>query len=138
VEPLAARKALGFHCRVPDRLSIRTDPGKVRQILLNLLSNAIKFTDHGEVRLELSSGGEQAVFAVRDTGPGIPPGETDHIFEPFRQAGIATAHRLGGTGLGLSVSRELARLLGGDIGVESSAGAGSTFTLRLPMRADGS
>jgi signal transduction histidine kinase len=135
VEPLAAQKGLGFTCHAPERLSARTDPGKVRQILLNLLSNAIKFTERGEVRLDLSSGRGKILFAVRDTGSGIAPNQQERIFEPFHQAGSPGAHPLGGTGLGLSVSRELALLLGGDIDLQSTVGNGSTFTLHLPARA---
>ncbi|MGH7482241.1 MAG: ATP-binding protein [Longimicrobiales bacterium] len=134
VEPLARKKGLAFHCRTPGTVRIETDPDKLRQILLNLLSNAIKFTDQGEVRLELSNGGKTAVLRVDDTGIGIPPEHLERIFQPFSQAEPVRTRRVGGTGLGLSVTRQLARLLGGDVTVESERGSGSCFTLRLPLR----
>jgi signal transduction histidine kinase len=132
VEPLATQKALSFGCESPQRIEVETDPGKLRQILLNLLSNAIKFTDRGEVRLCISEQPESVLFEVCDTGVGIAEGQIDRIFEPFHQAPTPSARRPGGTGLGLTVSRELARLLGGDVSVTSSPGQGSTFALCIP------
>jgi signal transduction histidine kinase len=132
VEPLAGQKALAFTYDGPaDRLIVQTDAGKMRQILLNLLSNTIKFTERGEVGLRLSDAGGEIIVEVRDTGVGISPDQLERIFEPFHQAAPAGARR-GGTGLGLTVSRELARLLGGDISVTSEPNHGSTFTLRIP------
>jgi signal transduction histidine kinase len=132
VEPLATQKALDFSCHTPDRSIGITDPGKLRQILLNLLSNAIKFTDRGEVRLDVSVTRDEITFEIRDTGIGIDAAQQQRVFDPFHQVDRMKAQSFGGTGLGLSVSRELARLLGGDITVESEPGVGSTFTLRLP------
>jgi signal transduction histidine kinase len=99
------------------------------------VSNAVRFTDAGEVSVELELDGDAAVVRVRDTGIGIASQHAERIFEPFSQvAQSMTAHR-GGTGLGLTVSRQLARLLGGDLELASTPGQGSTFTVRLPGRA---
>ena len=112
-----------------------TDRMKLKQILNNLLSNAIKFTPSGAVRLsvELDLGRKQLLFRVADTGPGIPPELHEAIFEKFSQGHARVSYQHGGTGLGLSLSRALARLLGGTLGVESRAGEGATFTLTLPL-----
>jgi PAS domain S-box-containing protein len=115
------------------------DPTRVRQILLNLLSNAIKFTEHGEVSLSLATtkAGESHVnllFAVRDTGIGIPPDRVDTLFAPFIQADSSTTRNFGGSGLGLSISRHLAEAMGGSIEVASAVGEGSTFRLALCLR----
>jgi len=134
VEPLATAKKLAFFCDAPERLDADTDPGKFRQVLLNLLSNAVKFTDRGEVRLELRGDGERNSIRVSDTGIGIPSEHHARIFEPFSQVAEPSNRRPGGTGLGLSVTSRLVDLLGGTIGVESTPGRGSTFTVQLPSR----
>jgi signal transduction histidine kinase len=117
---------------------VAADRGRLREILLNLLSNAVKFTPSGgavEVRLTVEPGlapgvGANAVIAVRDSGPGIALEDQERIFEKFvRIAGPGTP----GTGLGLPISRELARLHGGDLTVDSTPGIGSAFTLRIPL-----
>jgi len=111
-----------------------TDPQRLSQILKNLLSNALKFTEKGEVLLRaFSADASDISFAVRDSGIGISVHQQGIIFEAFRQADGSTHRKYGGTGLGLTISRDLARLLGGDITVESSPGSGSTFTLTLPL-----
>jgi len=134
VEPLAAQKRLRLEVRVPDEpVRIRTDAGKVHQIVLNLLSNSVKFTDSGEIVAELARTGRDAVITVSDTGIGIAPEHLERIFDVFRQVEQAPTRRVGGTGLGLSVTRNLARLLGGDVTVESRFPGGSTFTVRLPL-----
>ena len=113
--------------------SIVSDGEKIRQILINFLSNAVKFTDRGGVTVRLSTGASSPVcISVTDTGIGIPAGKLDMVFEAFKQADGSTSRRFGGTGLGLTISRELARLMGGEIRVDSEPGKGSTFSLLLP------
>jgi signal transduction histidine kinase len=137
VEPLAAEKGLTF---VFDDSGVvaeaYTDPGKVRQILLNLLSNAVKFTERGVVRLRVRTTPDHpgaVLFEVTDSGIGIRPEHLQPVFDPFWQVEQQKTRKVGGSGLGLTVSRRLARLLGGDLTVESAHGTGSTFTLRLPV-----
>lgn len=133
-EPLAGAKRLSLEVICgPDLPMMYTDPGKVRQILLNLLSNAVKFTEEGRVTLEVTATAEEVCWLIRDTGIGIAASDMDRIFEPFRQVGESHANRAPGTGLGLSVSRQLARLLGGDITAQSEIGRGSRFLARLPI-----
>jgi len=122
--------------RLPDR--VRCDAGRIRQILLNLASNAIKFTMQGEVSLELmfldtDARGTLVRCEVRDTGIGIPPARVASLFSPFMQVDTSTTRRFGGTGLGLSIVRRLVELMGGETGVQSTLGTGSTFwfTARL-------
>jgi len=122
--------------RVPAR--IRGDAGRTRQVLTNLLNNAIKFTQKGEVwvRLETLPADNSRFHArieIGDTGVGIPPHALERIFEPFVQADGSTTRRFGGTGLGLSISRGLVRAMGGEMGVHSEAGRGSTFWFSLPF-----
>ena len=111
-----------------------TDARKLRQILINLLSNAVKFTADGEVRLDFSTVDDRARFVVRDTGPGIDPADQRRVFDPFWQARQSAADRAAGTGLGLAVSRRLARLMGGEIELQSTPGVGSSFIVDLPLR----
>jgi PAS domain S-box-containing protein len=132
VEPIAEESGLVFTVNVPQPFLIETDIGKVRQVLLNLLTNAIKFTERGSVEMGAAQNGEEVLFTVRDTGAGIAPENLEHIFDAFWQVDQSSTRHAGGTGLGLSVSRRLARLLGGDILVESEVGRGSTFTVHLP------
>ena len=135
LQPLAAQKSLQFALEIPDApVAATTDAGKLRQILLNLLSNAVKFTDRGVVCVSLSlSADGVAELAVRDTGPGIAPAHLERVFEPFWQADGSRTRQAGGTGLGLSVTRRLAELLGGSVCVESTPGEGTTFRVRLPL-----
>jgi signal transduction histidine kinase/CheY-like chemotaxis protein len=119
--------------------TIVTDPMRLRQILLNLLSNACKFTRDGEVALgvrKVVDGRSWVEFAVSDTGIGMTPEQQAGLFEEFTQADSSTARRYGGTGLGLAITRKLARMMGGDVTVESKPGAGSLFTVRLPGHAE--
>src|SRR3989449_4056061 len=111
-----------------------TDRDKLKQILINLLSNAIKFTDAGTVTVSARPENGRMAIAVADTGIGVPPDALELIFEEFRQVDSSSTRKHGGTGLGLSISRHFARLLGGDVSVRSTLGAGSTFTLILPLR----
>ena len=139
VRPLAEKKGLRIRVESPDTpIELHTDPRKLCQILVNLLANAVKFTDAGEVRLGARVEGENAknvVFEVVDTGHGIAPENHEHVFEPFWQADPSLTRAVGGTGLGLSVARQFARLLGGDVTVrQSDLGRGSTFVVSIPGR----
>jgi PAS domain S-box-containing protein len=110
------------------------DRPRVEQILLNLVSNAVKFTaPGGRVSVRSCRRGDQAVLEVRDTGVGIPADQLEAIFEPFTQLGRSLTSHHEGAGLGLAISRELARAMGGDLWAESEPGQGSTFTLTLPL-----
>ena len=110
------------------------DARRTQQILINLLSNAVKFTPHGKVSMQVSPrGGDEIEFKVVDTGIGMSADEVNRLFEPFEQADSSTTRSFGGSGLGLAISRGLARLMGGDIDVQSVPAVGSTFTLRLPL-----
>jgi signal transduction histidine kinase/DNA-binding response OmpR family regulator/CHASE3 domain sensor protein len=134
-EAIARDKGLRFAVSIapgtPEK--IVTDPQRLGQILRNLLANALKFTERGEVTLHASAAANGGVaFAVRDTGIGIAPEQQNVIFEAFRQADGGTHRRYGGSGLGLSISRDLARMLGGDVTLHSVPGQGSTFTATLP------
>lgn len=137
VAPLAAEKAIGIEVDVPDEpVGMRSDPTRLRQVLINLAGNAIKFTDHGTVTLAVSADGDDAVFSVTDAGPGIPPEEIDAIFDAFRQGSAGSLAKAPGVGLGLSISRRLAHMLGGEITVTSAPGEGSTFEFALPRERD--
>jgi PAS domain S-box-containing protein len=132
IEPVAARKGLELRISTPDApLTAETDPQKVKQILLNLLSNAVKFTDQGEVSLEASADNGAIHLSVSDTGRGISGPDLERIFEPFVQTESVTTRQFGGTGLGLAISRALARMLGGDVSVQSTPGKGSVFSVVL-------
>jgi len=134
VEPLAREKGLPLEV-IPTgyALPMSTDSGKVRQILVNLLSNAVKFTPAGRVTLIVQHDGGFVSYIVRDTGIGIADQHRDQIFDAFWQVEQPSTRRVGGTGLGLSVTRRLARLLGGDVVVASRVGEGSAFTVTLPL-----
>jgi signal transduction histidine kinase/DNA-binding response OmpR family regulator len=110
-----------------------SDLTKVRQMLLNLLSNAAKFTEGGTITVRARCVGEATAFSVTDTGIGMTPEQVEKLFQPFVQADTSTTRKYGGTGLGLTITRRFARLLGGDVEVESDFGRGTTFTLRLPV-----
>ncbi|HEX2203404.1 MAG TPA: PAS domain-containing protein [Longimicrobium sp.] len=134
-EPLALARGLAYDCAAPGGAPpLESDGRKLRQVLVNLVGNAIKFTREGSVSLRVEDAGEAVLFHVRDTGAGIAAEHLEKIFEPFWQVRGGTTRTAEGTGLGLSVTRRLARLLGGDVSVESELGAGSTFTVRIPRR----
>ena len=133
---MAREKKLDFAIELSPGLpgTIRTDATRVKQVLKNLLANAFKFTRQGGVRVRIAPYGLEAVaFAVIDSGIGIAPDKQRLIFEAFQQADGSTSRQFGGTGLGLTISRELTRLLGGELEVASEPGKGSTFTLILPL-----
>ncbi|HWG33706.1 MAG TPA: HAMP domain-containing sensor histidine kinase [Gemmatimonadaceae bacterium] len=134
VEPLAREKGLPLEVvPIGYPLAMCTDSGKVRQILVNLLSNAVKFTPAGRVTLVVQHDGPIVRYVVRDTGIGIAEEHRDQIFDAFWQVEQPSTRRVGGTGLGLSVTRRLARLLGGDVIVTSAVGQGSAFIVSLPL-----
>jgi len=137
VEPLVKSEGLCLTQDIAADLPLLcTDQDKVKQILMNLLSNAVKFTTAGTITITARHHDGEITIGVADTGTGIPDEALEHIFEEFRQGDSSTVRQYGGTGLGLSISRRLARLLGGDITVQSSIGAGSTFTVTLPLHYD--
>ncbi|MCB1896593.1 MAG: PAS domain S-box protein [Zoogloeaceae bacterium] len=125
------------------RVDLTTDAGmptwifgdvlRVEQVLLNLLSNAVKFTERGAVELRVSTAGDALVFDIADTGVGMTETQLGQLFQPFEQADSSATRRFGGTGLGLSISHNLVSLMGGRIDVVSAPGAGTTFTVRLPL-----
>ena len=132
LEPQALAKELALQLEVPEQpVWAQTDAGKLRQILLNLTGNAVKFTERGAVHIALVPA-DFIEIRIRDTGAGVAPADAERIFEPFTQVDQSNTRSQGGTGLGLTVSRRLARLLGGEIHLESELGTGSTFTLRIP------
>lgn len=149
-KPVAQERNLAFVIDIEPDLPARfcSDSLRVEQILRNLLSNAMKFTPHGEVRLSIHRADENTrflhsdmslesciAFSVIDTGIGIPAAKQNAIFEAFQQEDGTTSRKYGGTGLGLTIARELSRLLGGEIHLKSEQGNGSTFTLYLPALA---
>ncbi|MBV9880093.1 MAG: hypothetical protein JO180_06325, partial [Gemmatirosa sp.] len=114
-------------------LAVRADREKVQQIVLNLLTNAVKFTDPGgRVTLTAATRGDVVAVTVHDTGSGIPPEQIERVFQPFVQVDARLARTQEGVGLGLAISRDLARGMNGELGVVSAVGVGSTFTLTLP------
>ncbi|MEE8196909.1 MAG: response regulator, partial [Acidiferrobacterales bacterium] len=140
IQPLVAKNANALRVDCGDDLgAMRADLVKVRQALFNLLSNACKFTERGTVTLTVSQ--ETAdripwiIFRVRDSGIGMTPEQMEKLFQAFSQADVSTTRQFGGTGLGLAISRKFCQMMGGDITVESTFGKGSTFAIRLPVRA---
>ena len=135
-QTLAAAKGLSLRFEVDESLAapVSGDPLRVRQIVTNYVSNALKFTDHGGVRVRVDRLPGGAVrFEVIDTGPGISQATQKLLFKPFTQADQSTTRRFGGTGLGLSICRELAVMMGGDVGVDSQPGQGCSFWAVLPL-----
>ncbi len=135
--PQAQEKSLRLRVEICDEVGplYRGDPNRVRQILLNLTTNALKFTESGEVRIEMGpmEGGAGLKIEVTDTGIGIPQEAQARLFDSFTQADSSTTRRFGGTGLGLAISRRLVEAMGGEIGVISEEGRGSTFWFTLPL-----
>lgn len=131
----AEDKGLNFRCQKLEPLpkKIRGDEKRVRQVLINLLNNAVKFTAHGEIIFRISYRSEVATFQVIDTGEGIAQHDLDNIFQPFIRLNKATGNAVGGSGLGLTISKILTELMGGELSVASSVGQGSTFSVRLML-----
>ena len=134
VGPIAQAKSLpliaGVTVAVPD--TVRTDPGRLRQVLLNLVSNAVKFSASGAVTLLADRDGHDLVIRVSDTGPGMAPEAVDRAFQQYVQGGATINREFGGAGLGLTIANRLTAALGGSIEVDSRLGLGSTFTVRMP------
>jgi PAS domain S-box-containing protein len=136
--PLAAEKGLGLAFETPQgALPVLSDRGKIQQILLNLAGNAVKFTDKGGITVHTEARPDEIVVTVTDTGVGIPVEEQAHIFDEFHQIARAAGDKTQGSGLGLTICRRLARVLGGDVTVSSQPGQGSAFTLSLPTTVPG-
>jgi PAS domain S-box-containing protein len=134
VEPMIKSERLRLAKEIEaDLPPLFTDQDKLRQILVNLLSNAVKFTAEGSVTVSARRQDGTLALAVTDTGIGIPADKIELIFEEFRQVESSAVRTYGGTGLGLTISRRLARLLGGDLIVQSTDGVGSTFTITIPF-----
>jgi signal transduction histidine kinase/CheY-like chemotaxis protein len=134
IRPMAQSKGLSLAINIENNPHMYSDGAKIQQILFNLLSNAAKFTKKGEIGITVTSPGDMIYFAVRDTGIGIKSRDLPYIFDEFRQGDGSSSREFEGVGLGLAISRKFARLLGGDITVESKWGKGSVFTLSLPLR----
>jgi len=136
VFPQFDKKKIAYAHRPGDAsLTVFADREKVQQILVNLLANAMKFTPAGgSVDLDWRLEEESVLIRVRDTGPGIPPDKIEQIFEPFVQLRSPGSVPSGGTGLGLPISRDLARAMGGEVTAASTLGVGSVFTVTLPLR----
>ena len=136
LKPLAEDKNLSLTTKLAPGLPefIKADEHKLRQILINLIGNGIKFTERGGVRLEAGFTAKPAMisFVITDTGIGIPPDAVERVFDEFCQADGSTTRKYGGTGLGLTISKRMAELMGGTLTVDSTTGEGSTFTLTVP------
>ena len=136
IGPAVARSGNALVFRPPPELgTMYSDPVRLRQVLLNLLSNAAKFTHLGTITLIAERAGERIRFTVEDTGIGMSPAQAERVFDAFHQVDASTTRQVGGTGLGLTISRRLCQLLGGDISLHSVPGQGSSFTIDLPARA---
>jgi signal transduction histidine kinase len=132
LEPQAEARAVALAAELPPEIVMRTDRSRLKQILLNLVSNAVKFTQNGRVTVCVTvdeESGLPARIEVRDTGIGIADDRLEAVFDPFQQEDGSTSRQYGGTGLGLTISRALAQLMGWSIEVESELGVGSTFSV---------
>ena len=136
ITPLATKKSIKFNIirDTNTHIIINTDRGKVIQVLINLLGNAVKFTDKGGVTFRIFSSDGKLNFEIIDTGIGITEGDRKLIFEEFRQIDGSTTRKYGGTGLGLTISRKITELLGGNLYVNSQLSKGSTFHFTVPLR----
>jgi signal transduction histidine kinase len=132
---LVKDKAVTLHQEVPENLpKIWADTTRIRQIILNLVSNACKFTDEGTVTTKVYAKDNRVYFSVIDTGIGIPKEKLEHVFEEFTQVDASTTRKVGGTGLGLPISRHFVEMHHGKIWVESEIGEGTTFTFFKPRQ----
>lgn len=127
--------ALSSRLETPVPQQVRSDPARLRQVILNLLGNALKFTERGGVEVVLACHANSYTVEVHDTGIGMEAGQVEAVFEPFQQADASIARRFGGTGLGLAISRRLARALGGDLTASSQPGVGTTMIFTFPTGA---
>lgn len=137
----AVAKKLELSCRIHPAVPrlVKTDPERLRQVLINLTNNALKFTQQGEVRIrvDVSKGQDDQTtlrFEIHDTGIGIPPERRSRLFSAFSQVDASTTRKFGGTGLGLAICKQLVELMGGHIGCDSQPGLGSTFWFELPVQ----
>lgn len=135
LKPIAVQKNLSLQDEFPENFpDIESDKTRVQQILLNIIGNAVKFTDEGGVTISGRFDKHRIFIDVVDTGIGIAEDELPHVFEEFRQVDGSSSRKYEGTGLGLAIAYKFAKMLGGDLNVDSSPGAGSTFTLSLPIK----
>lgn len=137
LKQFADKKHIAFDIIVPEHLFIVSDKLRIKQIVTNLVNNAIKFTEKGSVLLKCETKSDQIVISIEDTGRGIPPDKLDFLFQPFSKISSGTEGSNEGTGLGLYISKKLAKRLGGDIEVVSEFKKGSKFSLILPQRIEG-
>ena len=138
LEPVAEEKGIEIIQKLPDQLpKIESDEARVHHILQNIISNAVKFTKKGRVTVSAASNEQTILISVTDTGIGISEKDLPHIFDEFRQVDGSSSRSFEGTGLGLTIAYKSAKMLGGEITVESSLGAGSTFTVSLPLEWQG-
>jgi signal transduction histidine kinase/CheY-like chemotaxis protein len=135
IRPMINKEAVALVFEEPRGVpNLNTDEGKVAQILRNFLTNAVKFTERGEIRVSVRKGpGDVVTFSVKDSGIGIAPENLNRVFEEYGQIDNPLQNRVKGTGLGLPLTRRLAQLLGGNVAVQSQIGAGSTFSVDIPM-----
>ena len=138
-KPMVKKNSNTLEVNCPDNIGVmQTDPIRLRQIVMNLLGNAAKFTEKGTVFLKVSKQDREGQtwigFEIRDTGIGISKDQIGELFVEFTQADPSTTRKFSGTGLGLTISRRLCQLLGGDIFVKSELNVGSTFTIFLPAK----
>jgi len=141
IEPVIAKNGNRLNVRISTTIdTMISDVGKIRQCLINLLGNAAKFSTATEILLDVShdqgsNGSNDLVFKVIDHGIGMSEEQVSKLFQAFVQADASTTRKYGGTGLGLTITHKFCQLMGGSIGVESTPGAGSTLTIRLPQDA---
>jgi len=134
LQPILEGRDVKLQLFVPKDLPpVHADPDRLQQILFNLAGNACKFTEHGHIEISAKQDGERVLISVEDTGPGIAPEAQSYIFEAFAQADGGTSRRYGGTGLGLAIVKQLVQAQGGEIGLQSAPGFGSTFWFSLPV-----